>query len=974
MALPRKTSSFGAWARRLEAHAASGAFDAERAYWLAPARRDVVPIPLDGVDGGDAAAAPARTVTMELDEAETRALLTEVPAAYRTQVNDALLAALARAFAAWTGGPRLLVDLEGHGREDLFDDVDTSRTVGWFTTLYPVLLDVEGADGAAAALKAVKEQLRAVPGRGIGHGALRWLSPDAALRAELAAMPEARVRFEYLGQLDGGGAAGEALFRIAPEGTGPAVSPRVRRTHLLEVGGGVLDGRLQLAWTYAEGVHRRETVEALAARFAGELRALVAHCRAGAGGVTPSDFPLARVSRAELDALVGDGRGVEDLYPLGPAQEGIFFEILSAPGSGVYVAQLVFELEGALDERAFAEAWQRVAARHPALRTAIAGSATGRPLQVVHRRVRVPVEQHDWSGAGEDVDARLEAWLREDRARGIDPAQAPPMRVALVRLGARRHLAMWTVLQMALDGWSLPLVLRDVREAYDALAAGREPAAAAAPSPRALAAWLARRDAAASEAYWRRDLAGFASPTALRLERAGGEPGHAHAVAVLGEADTAAIEAAARRQGLTLNTLVQGAWALLLSRYSGERELLFGAAVSGRPAELPGVEETVGTFVNTVPVRVRVDGNARVAEWLRQVQAQHAERLEHQHTPLVQVQAWSSVPRGIPLFETLVAVENYPAAHALDGDPGLTVRSRQVREQTQYPFNLSVVPGTLLQLQADYDRQRAAPTAADRLLGHFLNLLSALAESPESTLGSLEMLDADERERVLSEWNDTARTYPSATVPALFAAQAARTPDAMAVAAEDGGLTYAELDAASNRLARHLSRLGVGLESRVAVAMERSADLPVALLGVMKTGAAYVPIDPSYPAERIGHMLGDCGASVVLTQSRLAASLPATDAEVVRIDEDGDRIALESAESFDSPATAESLAYVIYTSGSTGKPKGAMNAHGAIANRLLWMQDEYGLGAADGCCRRRRSPSTSPCGSCSGRCSPARGW
>jgi hypothetical protein len=319
-----------------------------------------------------------------------------------------------------------------------------------------------------------------------------------------------------------------------------------------------------------------------------------------------------------------------------------------------------------------------------------------------------------------------------------------------------------------------------------------------------------RRAVAAAQAFWRGELAGLGAPTSLRLERVDAAPGHARAYAEADEPRTAALETAGWRSGLTLHTLVQGACALLLARYSGERDVLFGTAVFRRPAESPGVEETVGAFMNTVPVRVAVDGQARVTGWLRGIQARQGERLEHGHMPAAMLRAWSDVPQGLPLFEALLAVENGPAADVLQGRTELQVRTRPAREQTHHPFTLSVVHGTRLRLEADYDRQRLTAAAADRLLGHFLNLLTALAESPESTLGSLEMLDAAERARVVSEWNGTTRSYPSATLPALFTAQAARTPDAMAIGAEDGALTYAELDARSNQLARYLSRLGSG--------------------------------------------------------------------------------------------------------------------------------------------------------------------
>ncbi|MBV9774972.1 MAG: AMP-binding protein, partial [Gemmatimonadetes bacterium] len=369
IALPPKTTSYQRWAERLAGHVREGGFDDELPYWTAAERREVPALPTDLAAGPEAnTLASARRVAVSLTVEETQALLQDVPRAYRTQINDALLAALARATAAWTGEGRLLVNLEGHGREELFDDVDLSRTVGWFTSMYPVLLDVRAAAGEGEALKAVKEQLRAVPRRGIGYGALRWLGSDEA-RAALAALPEPQLHFEYLGQFDGA-LSGDSLFRVAPEPAGRGVSPRERRRHLLEVSGGVLDGRLQMAFVYGAALHEPATVEALADRFAAELRALIAHCAApDAGGCTPSDFPLAGLGQAALDALVGDGREVEEIYPLTPMQEGMLFHTLMAPGEGAYVAQFGFQLVGDLNVGAFAGAWRATMERHAALRT-----------------------------------------------------------------------------------------------------------------------------------------------------------------------------------------------------------------------------------------------------------------------------------------------------------------------------------------------------------------------------------------------------------------------------------------------------------------------------------------------------------------------------------------------------------------------------------------------------------------------------
>ncbi|HEU0076801.1 MAG TPA: amino acid adenylation domain-containing protein, partial [Longimicrobiaceae bacterium] len=413
VALPPKTTSFRAWAGKLAEYARSGALDAEEALWTDPARAGVAPIPTD-MEGANLESTEA-TVTVALTEEETRALLQEAPAAYRTQINDLLLAAVARGFGRWTGDARVLVEMESHGREEhLVEGVDLSRTVGWLTAAYPLLLDLRGAEGEEATVKTVKEQLRAVPHRGIGYGLLRWLGDDA-VRERLRALPQAQVSFNYLGQLDATFTE-EGAFTMADESFGPARSPRGERWFLMDVMGLVQDGRLLLRIGYSSARHRRETVLRVLEDVAAELRALLAHCtRPDAGGYTPSDFPLAGLGQAELDEMLGSGRGVEDVYPLTPMQEGMLFHSLLDPGGGAYVGQFMYDLKGPLDTEAFGRAWDAVVTRHPVLRTGFQWGGE-RAFQVVRREVELPLRAEDWRAlSGADREARLEAFLAADR-------------------------------------------------------------------------------------------------------------------------------------------------------------------------------------------------------------------------------------------------------------------------------------------------------------------------------------------------------------------------------------------------------------------------------------------------------------------------------------------------------------------------------------------------------------------------------
>ncbi|HEX2076942.1 MAG TPA: amino acid adenylation domain-containing protein, partial [Longimicrobium sp.] len=416
-------------------------------------------------------------------------------------------------------------------------------------------------------------------------------------------------------------------------------------------------------------------------------------------------------------------------------------------------------------------------------------------------------------------------------------------------------------------------------------------------------------------------------------------------------AATRRLQAAARRARVTLNTVVQGAWGLLLARYAGEEEVVFGATVSGRPAELEGVEEMMGVFINTLPVRMRVPGQARLRPWLAELQRAQVEAREHEYAPLVQVQGWSQVPRGTPLFESHFIFENYPAGEGGAGDgTGLRVADRRTFDWNTYPLSLMAAPGPELLLSLSWDQNRLGAESAARLLEQLRRVLEQVAEGRDPRLAELALIGPEERARVVEEWNRTAAPYPAdRCIHQLFEAQAARTPGAVAVTFGGEALTYAELDARANRLANHLARLGVGPEVRVGMCLERGLELMVCILGVMKAGGAWVPVDPAHPAERQGYALADSAVAAVLTQARLRDALPAPDGvPVIAVDREWERIAGEPAAAPRAAVTSENLAYVIYTSGSTGRPKGVAMHHRGVVNYIDWGIRHYGGGTGNG--------------------------
>ncbi|HEX2091538.1 MAG TPA: amino acid adenylation domain-containing protein [Longimicrobiaceae bacterium] len=739
--LPPKTVSYQVWSERLREHALSSTLRAEAGFWLAQSGTPRGSLPRDRTDG-DNTEGSVRTVTVSLSEEETRALVQEVPAAYRTRIDEVILAAVAQALAAWTGERAVVMELEGHGREPLFGGVDLSRTVGWFTAIYPVRLEVDPGAGPGELLKTVKEQLRAIPGRGVGYGILRYLG-DAEVAERLAAL-QPEVSFNYHGQLDSLLPEGSP-FGLASESPGPTRHPGARRRYLLDVVGGVVEGRLRMRWHYSEAVHSRETIGRVAAEYLDTLRGLVAYCRsAGAGGCTPSDFPLAGISQAALDGVVRElttgssGRELEDLYPLSPLQQGMLFHVRLDPGA--YLEQFVYPLRGALDVTLLRHAWQRVVDRHTALRTAFVWDDLPEPLQGVLRRAPVPFHEEDWRAhPGGERTARLEEYLSTDRARGFDPGRAPLMRLALLRTGDRAWEMVWSHHHLLLDGWSAVRVVGEVLAVYGALREGRGEDLPRPHPYREYVAWLRGQDRGEAEAFWRRELEGFTTPAPLGGEGGGaGGPEHGETRLVLAEELSERLAALGRRQRLTLNTLVQGAWALLLARRSGEDDVLFGATVSGRPAELPEVERRIGLFINTLPVRVRVPPAEPVLPWLESVQERQVAMRCFEHTPLVEIPGWSGVAPGVPLFESLVVFENYPVERpATEEVGGVTLGRPRTVERASYPLTLVVRPSPELSLGLLYRRERFDDAGAQRVLDDLRALLEGITTDPGRTLGEI---------------------------------------------------------------------------------------------------------------------------------------------------------------------------------------------------------------------------------------------
>jgi amino acid adenylation domain-containing protein/non-ribosomal peptide synthase protein (TIGR01720 family) len=745
----RKTASFKQWAERLTAYAQSAGLRRQLAFWTDEARPPSTRLPRDFADGNNSTAS-ALTVNVELGTEETRELLQDVPVIYNTQINDVLLAALALAFKRWTGESATLVELEGHGREEIFEGIDLSRTVGWFTTHFPVLLRLPEPADVSDSVKAVKEQLRAIPERGIGYGVLRHLGDEAQAAASLRSLPQPEVSFNYLGQFDNV-ISESSLFALATESVGTAQSLKGSRGQVLRINAGVTGGQLRLALTYSENLHRRETIEQLAQSFVAELRAIIAHRPAAkVAGYTPSDFPQADINQQELDRLAariaadgataapGELAAIEDVFPLSPIQEGMLFHSASVTDSDPYFRQLTFMLRGDLNLSAFATAWQSLITRHPTLRTSFFRKDLARPHQVVRRNAKLPLAQFDWRELplGKRAE-RLDAFLQDERTLRFELTQSPLMRLSAIRVADDAYQLVWSYHHLIMDAWSRSVLFKEFLELYEAHAAGSEVVFEPSRSYSEYVAWLRRQDTAQTEAYWRKTLKGLRGATVPRDDAsewgttAADERGSGEQEIRLSAETTAALQTRAREHRLTLNTFVQGAWALLLGRYSGETDVVFGTVVSGRPVELAAGGEIIGLFINTLPRRVRIEPEQTVLAWLQQLQTQQVELGQYEHSSLVQVQAWSDVPRGKSLFECVLNFGNAPVAASLRKQrQGLSIGDVQFVEQSHYPLALEVAPGVEMSLRMLYAAGRFNSAIIGEMLKNLEDLLREMSANP----------------------------------------------------------------------------------------------------------------------------------------------------------------------------------------------------------------------------------------------------
>ena len=951
VALPPAGTSFQRWAAVLGEYARHPAVVDHAAAWQ---QVSAVPAALPAVRPALDTFATAEQLSVSIDTETTRRLLGEVPAAFHAGVQDILLIAYALAWTEFlgTGGAPIGIDVEGHGRdEDLAHGLDLSRTVGWFTAKYPVSLAVgplswakvvAGDAALGTVIKDAKEQLRALPD-GLTYGLLRFLNTDVALPDS-----DPPIGFNYLGRVGASAHAADDTWRISSSATnGANAGLAMPLMHTVALNAVTVDTdagpQMHATWMWAPSTVDHGQITRLNRLWLDALAGICAHVRAGGGGLTPSDIAPARLRQHQIDELAHQYQ-IADILPLTPLQQGLLFHASTAEDSGdLYAVQLDITVTGPLDTERLRDAVQTVLTRHPNLVARFCGQFD-QPVQIIPADPVAPW-RHVAPDAG-DVEEQIQRICADERAAVCDLAHQSAFRIAVIRTANDRHRLVLTNHHIVVDGWSMPILLREIFVSYH----GQRLAAAG--SYRRYLTWLAARDREAAHAAWREVFADFAAPTLVAPpDRLGIGPRGSTSFNVPA-ATTRALGELARRCHTTVNVVLQGAWAQVLTGLTGHHDVAFGTTVSGRPAEIAGAESMVGLFINTVPVRASITPATTTADLLRQLQDSHTHTLEHQHVTLGDIHR---IVGHEQLFDTLFVYENYPIDASIVMDDDLVISGITTRECTHYPLVLQASPGDELRISVNYRSDLFDAESVASLAKRLERVMVAMAADPAASLSSVDLLDATLRRR-LDEWGNRAvLTVPASaaeSIPMLLAAQVARTPDSVAVSFGDLSMSYRDFDEASNRLAHLLVERGVGPGSCVALLFSRCVEAIVAMAAVSKTGAAYLPIDPALPAARVEFMLADAAPVAAITTAELRPRLDGYALSVVDVD---DRCAATYPHTDLPTPTAADIAYIIYTSGTTGVPKGVAITHGnltqmvtsikpALPDSLVWAQcHSYGF-------------------------------
>ncbi|WP_145625238.1 bacitracin non-ribosomal peptide synthetase BacC, partial [Bacillus paralicheniformis] len=940
-----KTDSYQEFARRLKAYARSRTLLKEAKYWRNVAKARVRFIPPKNILKEDVYE-NSTTLSIKLGKEATADLLRNTNRAYNTEINDILLTALLTGAKDITGENKLKVMMEGHGREDILEGVDITRTIGWFTTMYPVLLDAGEEKALSQHIKMVKETLRKIPNKGIGYGLLKYMAEDPDFINE----EKARISFNYLGEIDADMNRGE--FSGSSFSEGESIGGKIARSHSIEINAIVIHHELVIHTTFNQMEYEKDTISRLNHQLKERLEQIIKHCTQQTESErTPSDYGDTNISLDELEEIKGRYRGViEKIYPLANMQKGMLFHAIEDHTSDAYFQQTIMDIEGYVDPAILEASFNDIMKRHEILRASYEYEIVEEPRQIIIENRSIDFTYFNIAkSSAQQQEMFIERLINEDRKKGFDLSRDVLMRVYLLKTAERSYRLVWSHHHILLDGWCLGIIMRELFVIYENRMNGKASPLKETKPYSDYIKWLERQDQEEGRQYWREYLKGYeeqAQLPTLTKRKKSSLYDRREKVIHLSKQLTKQLKALAAKNSVTLHTVIQTIWGLMLTKYNKIDDVVFGTVVSGREANVDGIEDMIGLFINTIPTRIRFNEQARFNECLQKVQEDAIQSNRYNYMNLAEVQALSSLKKD--LIDHILVFENYETDEQdfeeSQMKTGFKVNEISAAEQSNYSFSMSVTPGEELTLVLTYDGNVYDRDIINNIEGHIKRVAEQVTANENRKIAEIDMLAEEERKTLLYEFNRTNADYPrNKTIHQLFEEQAERTPGHTAVVFEKEKLSYKALNERSNQLAGLLREKGVKPDMIVGVMAERSVEMIVGMLAVLKAGGAYLPIDPEYPEDRIRYMIEDSGISILLKKAdkQIDVDLTCIDMNEKGLTKD------KATENLEHTSGSSDMAYVIYTSGSTGKPKGVMVNHQSIVNTLYWRKQSYGYSTAD---------------------------
>ncbi|WP_242841198.1 non-ribosomal peptide synthetase [Clostridium akagii] len=929
----RKTSSYKKWVEKLKEYANSKKFISEGKYWKAVQAEEVRKLPKD-YKNNNGTFGQGEDITAKFTKEETERLLRKTNKAYRTEINDILLCALALAIEKWAEKEKILINLEGHGREAILEDISIERTIGWFTSMYPVIIDVKHSGDIGYSIKYVKETLRHIPNKGVGYGIIKYLT-EPQNKDNICFNVKPEIGFNYLGEFTNN-PEGKS-FKYSDLSGGESISKLNNKIESISINGLIVNGKLELVFNYSTGQYKYESIKKLSQLYIEKLLEIINHCESKKESEkTPSDYGDSELSIEDLEKILLRKKDIEKIHSLTPMQEGMLYNLISDKDSHAYFEQFDFKIEGNLNLYILTEVLNKIIEKHEILRTAFFYEGISKLKQAVLRKREIEIQYEDIRNLDEkNKKDYIEEFKNEDKNRGFDLENDCLIRVSAIRTGENKCRLVGSFHHIIMDGWSVGIVMKEIVEMYKALAEGKKIVIEETQAYNDYLLWLDKCNKSEALEYWKSYLNGYEKKVEFpKLNTNKKKFKYKKTIKKTDKKLTAKLKNIAEKNNLTLNAIIQAAWGVLLQKYNNADDVVFGTVISGRQVKVQNIENMVGLFINTVPLRVKSEVDTKFIELAKKVNTDFIQsNASYAYASLAEVQAFTNMRNK--LINHTVIYENYPIDEKLlsldkEGDSDLRIKEEDVFEQTDYNLEVLIVPGEEITVKIIYNNSIFLENTINEIFESLFTIIKHVSNNPNIELSKIDMISGEEREMLLYTFNNTDKDYMKAkTIQELFEEQVERTPNAIALEFNGSKLTYFELEKRSNKVARYLINKGIKNNNIIPIIVKKSFELISGIIGILKSGGCYLPIDSDYPMDRINYMLDDSKAKIVLTESDLKSKI---DFSGNIVDIRSEDIAGQSDSRLNNINISSDLAYVIYTSGSTGKSKGVAIEHRSVNN------------------------------------------